>query len=83
MKRFYPVFLAILFFPFCSSRKTSSEQIYISGGEIALSVQLDVLKFACERRLYALETDTQPAQNKPRQAQKIEAMSASEPVYQK
>lgn len=83
MKRFYPIFLAILFFPFCSSRKTASEQIYISGGEIALSVQLDVLKFACERRLYALEVDTQIAQKKPRQAQKIEAMSASEPVYQK
>lgn len=80
MKKFYrAALLAIIFLPFCASDSRHGH-VAISGKEVSLSVQLDVLKTACERRLSALEADTQAAQPKRATAPNLGAVRASDPV---
>ena len=80
MKKIYrAALLAIIFLPFCASDSRHGH-VAISGKEVSLSVQLDVLKTACERRLSALEADTQAAQPKRATAPNLSAVRASDPV---
>lgn len=80
MKKIYrAALLAIIFLPFCASDSRHGH-VAISGKEVSLSVQLDVLKTACERRLSALEADTQAAQPKRATAPNLGAVRASDPV---
>lgn len=71
MKRFYPIFIAILFLPFCGNRKNAVTQIVVTNSERAAIVELDMLRFACERRLSKLEMDTVP-----RKVQRIIVLSS-------
>jgi hypothetical protein len=73
----------VLCMPFCGHRPKESQHIAISSAEISLSVQLDVLQAACERKLAALEGDTTPKADKRAPAQSVEAVSASEAVHYK
>lgn len=81
MKKFYrAALLAIIFLPFCASDSRHGH-VAISGKEVSLSVQLDVLKTACERRLSALEAeDTQATPKKRATAPNLGAVRASDPV---
>ena len=86
MKKIYrAALLAIIFLPFCASDSRHGH-VAISGKEVSLSVQLDVLKTACERRLSALEADTQAdtqaAQPKRATAPNLKPVRASDPVRQ-
>ena len=79
MKKIYrAALLAIIFLPFCASDSRHGH-VAISGKEVSLSVQLDVLKTACERRLQALEADTAP--RKRATAPNLSAVRASDPVH--
>lgn len=80
MKKIYrAALLAIIFLPFCASDSRHGH-VAISGKEVSLSVQLDVLKTACERRLSALEADTQATPKKRATAPNLGAVRASDPV---
>lgn len=79
MKKIYrAALLAIIFLPFCASDSRHGH-VAISGKEVSLSVQLDVLKTACERRLSVLEADTAP--RKRATAPNLSAVRASDPVH--
>jgi hypothetical protein len=80
MKKFYrATLLAIIFLPFCAS-DSRHNHVAISGKEVSLAVQLDVLKTTCERRLSALEADTQATPRKRATAPNFGAVRASDPV---
>ena len=81
MKKIYTLpFLALLFLPFCANRKPEQKPVSISSAEVSLSVELDVLRFACERRLKALEAQAYTPKEKAPQTQSIRAVKASDPV---
>ena len=83
MKKIHTLpFLAMLFLPFCGSKKADHYPAHISRAEISLSVELDVLMLACERRLSALEAQHTPEAAKVPQAQNLSRVSASEPVHE-
>jgi len=82
MKRIYTLpFIALLFMPFCGHRKREAP-IAISSAEVSLSVELDVLQFSIQRRLYELEHTTIQSATKTPPTQNMEAVSASEAVRQ-
>lgn len=82
MKKIYTLpFLALLFLPFCANRK-AEKHIAISSREISLAVELDVLKFACERRLYRLENDIPAPRRKVEHTPSLEGIRASDAVHQ-
>ena len=83
MKRIYTLpFIALLFMPFCGHRN-QEKPVAISSAEVSLSVQLDVLQFSIQRRLYELERTTMQSTTKTPPAQNVEAVTASEAVNQK
>ena len=68
----------ILMLQFCSRR--NAESVGISGTEVSLSVEADVLKHAIDRRLSALESKPPVVKKNWRY---IEPMSAIDPVHKK
>ena len=75
-------FLALLFLPFCSNKRVEHKHVAISTAEISLAVQLDVLQFACERRLSALEAQVYAPKKKVPHAPILDAVKASDPIHQ-
>lgn len=81
MKKIYTLpFLALLFLAFCANRKPEQKPVSISSAEVSLSVELDALRFACERRLKALEAQVYTPKEKVPKTQKLEAVKASDPI---
>ena len=83
MKKIYTLpFFALLFLPFCGSRKEDPQTLSISRAEITLAVRLDVLRKACERKLSALEAQVYAPAEKTPHAPNLEAVRASDAVHQ-
>lgn len=78
----YLPLIAVIFLPFCANPKGEPVPMCIGKNEVSLAVQLDVLRFACERRLSRIEANTRTHKQKPPTGQNLNAVRASDPVHE-